>query len=214
MPNKEILDAGIDQAKELKQIEFPINFEFKIGTLANDFTVTDGKGRSLGYVRQKMFKLKEAIQVFSDTTKQTVNYKINADRIIDFNACYSFVNQDEEEFGKVARKGAKSLWKANYEIFDKGGVSEYTVNEENPWAKVMDALMGEVPVVSLFTGYMFNPKYAIKDKEGKIVARFVKEASFFGRKFKLEKVGDVEPDDYERMLLAVMMILLLERRRG
>jgi hypothetical protein len=31
-----------------------------------------------------------------------------------------------------------------------------TVQEENGWIKVLDALMGEVPVVGMFTGYLFN----------------------------------------------------------
>lgn len=198
----------------VKHFEYPLEFEFKISSLANDFRVKDAKGESLAYVRQKMFKLKEAISVFSNESKNHLLYKINADRIIDFNASYSFSNQDEEIFGRVGRKGAKSLLKAHYEVFNIEEEQELLIQEENPWAKLGDAVLGEIPVVGMFTGYFFNPKYIVKRPDGTGVARLSKEASFFGRRFKLEKLSDISDQEGERMVLALMMMALLERRRG
>lgn len=105
----------------------------------------------------------------------------------------------------------KSIWKANYEILDENGLLEYTISEENPWAKVMDGLMGEIPVVSIFTGYLFNPKYIVTTPDGAIVVRLTKEPSFFGRRFRMDKLADI-PGDEERIMPSLM--LLLERRRG
>ena len=161
-----------------------------------------------------MFKLKEAISVFSNENKTELLYKINADRIIDFNASYSFTNADEEVIGRIGRKGAKSILKAHYEIFNKDNKQEFVINEENPWAKVGDAVLGEIPVVGIFTGYFCNPRYAIKRTDGTIVARLSKEASFMGRKFKLEKLAEMKDGEGERMVLGLMMMSLLERRRG
>lgn len=209
----EILD-NIKSSTPPENINYPLSFEFKITSLANDFSVKDVDGKSLAYVRQKMFKLKEAISIFSDQTKQNLLYKINADRIIDFNASYSFTNQDEEVFGRVGRKGAKSLLKAHYEIFNNENQQEFLIQEENPWAKLFDAMLGEIPILGMFTGYLFNPKYVIKRPDGILVARLSKEPSFFGRKFKLEKLADMQEAEGERMLLSLMMMSLLERRRG
>ena len=108
----------------------------------------------------------------------------------------------------------KSIWKAHYEIFDEDGAQEYSIGELNPWAKVMDSVLGEIPIVNFFTGYLANPKYGLKSPEGKLVARLSKEPSFFGRRFNLEKIEELEEGDSERMLLALMMMMLLERRRG
>ena len=88
------------------------------------------------------------------------------------------------------------------------------IQEENPWAKLFDAMLGEVPIVGMFTGYLFNPKYSIKDSEGVAVARLSKEPSFWGRKFTLNKLGEFNDQQGERMLLGLMMMSLLERRRG
>ena len=215
MPIEEdVLDNNAKETKAIKDYEYPLNFQFKVTSLANDFNVKDANGNSLAYVRQKMFKLKEAISVFSNENRSELLYKINADRIIDFNASYSFTNADEEIIGRIGRKGAKSILKAHYEIFNKDNKQEFVINEENPWAKVGDAVLGEIPVVAMFTGYFCNPRYAIKRIDGTIIARLSKEASFMGRKFKLEKLSELNEGEGERMVLAIMMMSLLERRRG
>ena len=215
MPIEEdVLDNNTKETKAIKDYAYPLNFQFKVTSLANDFNVKDANGNSLAYVRQKMFKLKEAISVFSNENRSELLYKINADRIIDFNASYSFTNADEEIIGRIGRKGAKSILKAHYEIFNKDNKQEFVINEENPWAKVGDAVLGEVPVVGMFTGYFCNPRYAVKRVDGTIIARLSKEASFMGRKFKLEKLSELNEGEGERMVLAIMMMSLLERRRG
>ena len=215
MPLEEdVLDANTRETEVIKDYAYPLNFQFKVTSLANDFNVKDADGNTLAYVRQKMFKLKEAISVFSNENRSDLLYKINADRIIDFNASYSFTNGNEEVIGSVGRKGAKSLLKAHYEIFNQDNKQEFVINEENPWAKVGDAVLGEIPVVGMFTGYFCNPRYAIKRADGTIVARLSKEASFMGRKFKLEKLAELNEKEGERMVLAIMMMSLLERRRG
>lgn len=210
----EVIDDVAKNQVDFKDFDYPITFKFKIGTLSNDFTATDKTGKTIAYVRQKMFKLKEDIQVFSDDSKSKQIYRIAADRIIDFNAVYNFYNEHEESLGKVGRKGRKSILKAHYNIFDEGGVNDFTIEEENPWAKLGDALLSEVPVLGALTGYFFNPRYAIKNNEGEVIAKLTKEKSFFGRTFKLDEVGKFNLGDDERVMLSTMMMSLLERRRG
>jgi hypothetical protein len=41
-----------------------------------------------------------------------------------------------------------------------------------------------------------------------------KDASFFGRKFTVSKEGDLKDEDEENIALSLMMMILLERRRG
>lgn len=211
---EELLDSTFAVEKDFKKIKFPVSFEFKISTLSNDFIAKDADGQILGYVRQKMFKLKEDIQIFTNESKQDVLYTIKADKWIDFNANYAFFDKNTERMGSVGRKGMKSLWKANYIISNVNKEQVYQIGEENPWAKVMDSVMGEIPIVGMFTGYIFNPKYAVKNNSGEPVVRMKKDASFFGRKFTLEKIGNFPEQDAEEIMLSLMMMVLLERRRG
>jgi uncharacterized protein YxjI len=198
----------------MNNINFPVQFVFKISTLSNDFTATDATGNVIAYVKQKMFKLKEDISIYSDDTKTNLNYTIKADRWLDFSAAYSLKDRSNNEIGKITRKGWASIWKANYQIIDQNEKLQYHIREENGWVKVMDSILGEIPVLSMLTGYLFNPSYVVVDINEKIIARLKKQPSFFGRKFELEKIIDFDLDDQERMILSLMMMILLERRRG
>ena len=195
-------------------LNYPLSFKFKIGTFANDFTATDSTGTTIGYVKQKMFKLKEAVTVYSDDTQTEEKFKINANKWLDFNTAYNFTTPEGIELGKVARKGWKSLWKAKYELYDKKGEQDLVIEEENALVKVWDSLLGEIPILGFFTGYFFNPKYTIKRPDGTLVARITKEKSFFGRMFTIDNLAEFESGEEIRILLGSMMMLLLERRRG
>ncbi len=198
----------------MKEIKFPIKLIFNISTLANDFTAKDTTGQTIAYVKQKMFKLKEDIVVYENESKSTVNFKIKADKWIDFSAAYSISDNTGKEIGKIARKGWASIWKAHYELIDQNQQLQYHVREENGWVKVLDSLLGQIPVLSILTGYLFNPSYKVTDLNDKIIVRLKKEPSFFGRKFEISKLEHIDNDDDERIILGLMMMVLLERRRG
>lgn len=195
-------------------LNYPLHFTFKIGTFANDFTATDSGDQTIAYVKQKMFKLKEAVTVYSDETKTKENFRISANKWLDFNTAYNFTTSSGESLGKVARKGWASLWKAKYELFDEKDAQDLIIEEENPFAKIMDSMLGEIPILGFFTGYIFNPTYSIKRPDGTLVCRISKDKSFWGRKFTITNLTPFESGEELRVLLGSMMMLLLERRRG
>ena len=198
----------------MNDLQFPIKLVFNISSFHNDFSACDANGRTVAYVKQKLFKLKEDISVFTDESQATLNYRIKADRWIDFSASYSITNQEGAELGKVARKGWRSIWKAEYFLIDQNERPQYKIQEENGWIKVLDGLLSEIPILGLLTGYFFNPSYIVTNNDLQPVARLKKEASFWGRKFEITKLAETVHEDDERMLLGLMMMVLLERRRG
>lgn len=193
---------------------YPLKFQFKISTFSNDFVAKDNEGQTIAYVRQKLFKLKEKVIVYNDESKSKEIFHINADKWLDFNTVYNFSSADGVELGKVARKGWASLWKAKYELYDEQGQQDLIIEEDNPWTKFWDGLLMEVPVLNFFTGYFFNPTYSVKRPDGTVVGKFSKEKSFFGRRFTYDKLEDYEKGEELRALLGLMMMVLLERRRG
>lgn len=198
----------------MSKYQFPLNFNFKIGTISNDFVANDATGKTVAYVRQKMLKFIEEVVVYADDSKQEVKFKINANKWIDFSAAYIFTNAQGEELGRVVRKGWASIWKARYEIYDKNKQQLFLIQEDNGWVKVLDALVGEVPILNLFTGYLFNPSYSLKKMDGFPLVQLKKEPSFFGRKFSVNQLAEIEADKEDVILLGLMMMILLERRRG
>ena len=47
-------------------MEYPLTMSFKIATVAPQFQVTDAAGKTVFFVKQKAFKLKESVTVFAD----------------------------------------------------------------------------------------------------------------------------------------------------
>jgi hypothetical protein len=198
----------------MNTLKFPLDLTFKIGTLSNDFVIKDANEMTVGYVRQKMMKLIEEVQVYSDESRSELNYTIKANKWLDFSASYAFTDKNGKEIGRIARKGWASLWKANYDIFDESQMKALFVREENPWAKVFDSIMGEIPILNFFTGYFFHPTYAVTRPDETKIARLSKVSSFFGSKFTIDKLTALEKGEEERIVLGLMMLILLERRRG
>ncbi len=198
----------------MNDIKYPVNFKFNIGTLANDFIAKDALGVTFAYVKQKMFKLKEDILIYNDENKTHIGYRIQADKWIDFSAAYSIKDKNDKEIGKVARKGWKSLWKTEYELIDQHQKLQYHIREDNAWVKVLDSILGQLPLIGAFTGYFFNPSYSVLDLNDNAIVRLKKEPSFFGRKFQITKLRAIDLDDEERIILGLMMMILLERRKG
>ena len=194
-------------------MNFPLELNFKKIALSPQVKVTDASGNVVLYTKQKAFKLKEAVTVFADVEQTRPLYSINADRVLDFNAKYNIADAAGNPVGAIARKGRKSLWRAEYEVSDGGGPS-MTIREENGWVKVGDALLGEIPVVGIFSGYLFNPSYVITDRAGAPLMRLSKQPAFLEGKFRVERLAEMSQQDETRAVLSFLMMVLLERRRG
>ncbi|MCG2793119.1 MAG: hypothetical protein L6262_06215 [Weeksellaceae bacterium] len=199
----------------LKNLNYPLNFKFKITTLSSDFNITDRNGNYVAYVREKIFKLKDDVIVYNNESKSQEIFRIKANQWIDFNASFSITDLvTGQNFGKLARRGMRSIWKSHYDIFDENDQNKYQINEDNGWIKVFDGIVGEIPIVGMFTGYFLNPSYTVKDSAGKEYFRLKKMPSLIGRRFKLERLIDIDDEDETLVVLSFLMMVLLERSRG
>ncbi|MGC4016717.1 MAG: hypothetical protein QM755_19715 [Luteolibacter sp.] len=201
--------------KALTGLQYPLQLSFKILALASQATVTDATGRTVIYTKQKLFKFREHVEIFTDNTRSTLLAEIKTRKVIDWSARYMFTDAQGGAIGSVGRRGWRSIWRAHYESFNPGDeVPDFSIREENPGAKVMDALLGEIPLVGLLTGYLFHPKYLATRSSGEGAMRLTKEPAFFEGRFKIDKLTDLSPREEMNLILSFMMLVLLERRRG
>jgi hypothetical protein len=194
-------------------MQYPLNVTFKKLALSPQVWVRDAAGQLQMYVKQKAFKLKEAVTVYADEQQTRPLYHMNADRVFDFRARYNFTDTAGNYIGSVRRQGARSIWRARFDIEHNEQVVA-TIQEEDPWIKVADAIFSDLPIIGLFSGYVFNPKYAVVTPDGRTVMRLVKEPAFMEGKFRIEETVNIPPDEELRIVLAMLMMLLVERSRG
>lgn len=193
----------------------PLSFRFKLLAFSPQIYVTDADGHEVLYVKQKLFRLREKVEVHTNSSRQQLLCTIEADRIIDWSARYTFRDPSGRELGAVGRRGMRSLWSAHYDVFAPGSREPlFSIREENPLAKLFDGFLGELPVVGLLTSFLFHPKYLTRRSDGTPVMRLTKKPALFEGRFQLEKLGDVSEGEELAVILSYLMMNLLERRRG
>ena len=89
-------------------MRFPLALRFKAVAVSPQVSVTDAGGELVFYVRQKAFKLKEAITVFADVEQTRPLYRIAADRVIDISARYRIEDESGVSLGFLQRRGMRS----------------------------------------------------------------------------------------------------------
>lgn len=207
--------ATDDISRQLQGLQYPLTLSFKILALASQATVVDASGRTILYTKQKMFKFKEHVEIWTDKSQGTRLAEIKANKVIDWSARYFSTDAHGNEIGSVGRRGWRSMWKAHYETFNPGDNSpDFSIKEENVWTKVADSFFGELPIIGMFSGYLFHPSYLATRTNGTPAMRMTKQPAFFEGRFKLEKLGDVTPREELNLFLSFMMLVLLERKRG
>ena len=182
-------------------LQYPLTLNFKIVALAPQISVTDASGREILYVRQKLLKLRDKIKVFSDSSQSQELYEINADRVLDFSALFTFTDSQGRVVGSVQRQGMRSFWRATYDIQGPGG-NLYTIVEE-------------IPFVGIFAGYLFSPTYGVQRlATGQTALRITKHRTMLSRTFTIENLAGPLPEHEEvATLLGIMIMVLHERRR-
>lgn len=204
-----------DLSRHMQGVVYPLQLSFKLIALTTQVTVTDATGRVVVHTNQKFFKFKEHVDVYADKSRAVKLAEIKANKVIDWSARYNSTDASGRPIGSVGRKGWRSIWKAHYEVFNPGDDNpDFSISEENPGAKFMDGLLGGVPILGLFSGYFFHPRYLAVSNEGRPVMRVTKMAAFFEGKFLIEKLDNVTPREELNLILAFFMLVMLERQRG
>lgn len=195
-------------------MNFPLDLRFKVMAISSQISVTDAQGRLIYHVKQKAFRLKEAVTVFADEGQTRALYRIAADRVLDMSARYRIEDAGGSEVGILQRHGMRSFWKVHYEIH-QGGQPAFVIREENPWVKVLDGLIGAIPIVSIFAGYLFHPAYLLSRGEDQpTLLRVVKVPALLEGQFRVDAFPAADGPWVDLAVVSLLMMVLLERARG
>jgi uncharacterized protein YxjI len=197
-------------------LKYPLQISGKLIAIAPQFSLKDRDGQLILYVKQKILTLREKISLYRDERQTDLALTVMADRIIDFNACFDIKVPMGPLLGTLERRGASSLWRATYEIYqgtEQRNELLATITEENPWVKVLDTVTELLPVLGPIISLIANPTYLLKNAKGFKVYRIEKNLSFFERRFSIHREG--RPEGHEQLFIAaILVMILLEQQRG
>ena len=205
----------------MPMFEYPLNLRFRLVALAPRIIVTDSAPTEILYVKQKVFKLREDIRIFSDESESREMFNIQAEQILDFNTRYNFYDsKNGEHMGSVKARGWRSLWRATYLIDDPAQQQMMVIKEDNPWVKVADSLIGDMPVIGWFSGFLFHPSYTAyrgsdEDDRSQPVMQIKKQGAFFENLFTIELLDqNMTWEEEASAVLSFMLMVQFMRRRG
>ena len=141
------------------------------------FHIYDAQGSLIGFSKQKAFKLKEDIRVFTDETMDTELLTIHARQIIDFSASYDVTFPlASAKVGSVRRKGFRSILRDLWEIFDA---------DDQPAGKLEEDSAG-MAMARRFLSNLIPQRFHLTAVDGSMQAQFRQQFNPFI--FKLEEL--------------------------
>jgi hypothetical protein len=124
----------------------------------NAFHVYDAQGRLLFYSKQKAFKLREDIRLYTGEDMQTEVLHIQARQIIDFSAAYDvYDSMGRQKVGALKRKGWKSLVRDEWILMDASDREIGVVKEDSTGLALLRRF---VDAVSFFFPQKFHVEVA------------------------------------------------------
>ncbi len=104
--------------------------------------------RSVGFVEQKRFSLKERVTVFTDENKSGVVLTIGARNIMELRATYDVESAEGERLATMTKEFKKSLLRSTYTVETPLGT--LTVTERNAAVAILRRVQDSIPLPVFF----------------------------------------------------------------
>ena len=175
---------------------------FKV--FGSSFHVYDPAGQVIGFSKQKAFKLKEDIRLYTDESTGTELLTVQARQIVDFSAAYDVVDaQAGTKAGAARRKGFKSILRDAWELMDASDTPIATVQEDS----------GGLAFLRRFLTNLIPQSFHVTDSSGVLQATFKQRFNPFVYKLEIS----IQPGatlDRRLVFGAAVLIAAIEGRQA
>ncbi|MHB9112339.1 MAG: hypothetical protein ACYC4D_06890 [Thermoleophilia bacterium] len=173
--------------------------------IGHEVFIADQSDNVLLWIKQKGFKLKETIHVYSDPSKAEERLSIQARKVMDFNAAFDVTDsQTGEKIGGMRRKGWSSMIQDEWQILDVDDNQIGSIHEDT---KLM-ALLRRFLTALIPQNYEFKVN-------GETVAQLKQHFNpfLFKGEFQMEPQGS-EKLDPRLATAGIVLLMIMEGRQG
>ena len=122
-------------------------------------------GALMGFCRQKAFRLKEDIRIYTDETMTQERLRIGARQIVDFSAAYDVEDSDSGEvLGGLKRRGFKSIFRDEWIVMGPGDEEVGRIREDSALSAFVRRFL---PL-----GALIPQKHVLRDNDETELAEF------------------------------------------
>ena len=180
----------------------------KVFDLVPQFFITDHEGQMVGYCRQKLFKFKEEIVLYTDRTRETELLRIKARQIIDFGATYDVKLPNGQSMGSLRRKGLKSTFvRDEYLVFDEYDTQVATLQEDSTFKALVRRFIE-------YAAPFMPQKFHLRDSGGTEIAIYRQHFNPLVFRMSIAVLDDHEQlDDLMLIAIGVLTVVIEGRQR-
>ncbi|MBT16163.1 MAG: hypothetical protein CMO59_09300 [Verrucomicrobiales bacterium] len=175
--------------------------------LGGAFHVFDPAGNVVLYSKQKAFKLKEDIRIYTGEDMGTEVLTIRTDQIIDLGATYHVHDSQQGgvRVGSLKRKGLKSMLRDEWVILDSSGQEVGIIQEDSVALALLRRLMVGWLLPQRYYGTIGNNSVSV----------FTRNFNPFISKISLDFSMDTQGQLDRRLgIAAVIMLLAIDGKQG
>ena len=171
------------------------------------FHIFNPAGAVVGYCKQKAFKLKEDIRVYTDESCTREFIVIKARSMIDFGATYDVTLGDGTSLGSLRRKGLTSTFlRDQWMVFNGAGQHIANLREDGGWMAFARRYIDYVSLLS-------PQKFTLAKADGTEVAKYRQHFNLFVYRLSVAALRDDPEIDDLVILAAGCVIAAIEGRQ-
>lgn len=172
------------------------------------FHIYGPEGNVVAFCKQKAFKLKEDIRLYTDESCSTEMIVIKARSIIDFGATYDVTLPTGESVGSLRRKGlASTFFRDSWLVFNPAGTQIAELKEESGFWSFARRY---VDLIALLVPQQFQ----LTSSDGREIANFRTHFNLFVYRLSIAIKADDEQLDDLVILAAGCLIAAIEGRQS
>ena len=173
-------------------------------TVGNKYWLEDQSGAILGFCKQKLFKLKEDIRIYSDENESQALFQIKQTQIMDAWGQFNIIDlQSNQPLGYIKRNIISAFVKDTWEI--------YTMNNQMV-GKIEEKSTGHALARKYLPGGALIPEDMHVMMDGQVIADIKQDFKIIGDIWSLN-CQNVPPNFDRRVLLACILLMgMIERR--
>lgn len=177
----------------------------KVLALTNKYWIEDHNGNLLGFCKQKMFKLKEDIRIFTDDSESQELFRIKQEQILDVWGTFAVLDSvTGMKLGYIKRKLMSELGRDAWQIYNMNNQLIGEISEKS---------LGRALTRKYIPGGGLVPEKMTIDLNGQPVAEVNQQFKLIGDIWEMS-CQQVPPDFDRRVLLSTMLLMgAIERDR-
>lgn len=172
------------------------------------FHIYNPDGQVVGYCKQKAFKLREDIRIYTDESCKEELIIIRARSVLDFSTTYDVTLPDGTSLGSLRRKGlASTFFRDSWMVFDEGSRHIADLKEDGSFMAIARRLHELVAL-------LFPQKFTLTRTDGTEIAKFRQHFHLFVYRLGVSVLKDDPEIDDLVILAAGCLITAIEGRQS